>query len=93
MLTRQRALTSDEFHHGECTRTVGPRGGVDLKQTRVRRNGMTQTWVTRPTEWRLPVKYGIRARDQFSIREYDAAQWHAREDCPLLDHSLEEAPF
>lgn len=87
-LTRERALNSMEFHYngdGGCRLTpVGPRGGGGgPKVTRVRRNGTTQTWKTRPAEYRVPVKYGVRARDQFSIREYDANNWHAAEDCPL----------
>jgi len=83
MITRSQALECQEFHTNKCARTVGPRGGVTIVQERVRRNGMTQTWKTRPTEWRIPVKYGISARGQFSIRESDADRWHAAEECPL----------
>ena len=89
MITREQALHSQAFHFedgpkGPCSRTVGPRGGVTESIVRARRNGMTQTWKTRPDEFRIPVKYGIRARDQFSIHEYDANRWHAEEACPLL---------
>ena len=86
MITKQQAIMADEFHYTgdhECSRTIGPRGGVTEKVVRVRRNGATQTWKTRPTEWRLPVKYGMRARDQFSIHHYEAANWHTANDCPL----------
>lgn len=82
-LTKQQAIMADEFHHGNCTVHIGPKGGVTTKCTRVRRNGRTQTWVTRPTEWRIPVKYGIRAKDQFSIHHYDAGLWHTADECPL----------
>lgn len=87
MITRAQALTCQEFHTNKCARSVGPRGGVTIVQERVRRNGMTQTWKTRPNEYRIPVKYGISARGQFSIRESDASQWHAAEDCPLRGES------
>lgn len=95
MLTRNQALTCQEFHYegdGPCTRNTGPRGGVTEHIVRVRRNGMTQTWVTRPSEFRIPVKYGIRARGQFSIRETEAGNYHAAEACPLNGHdsNLEE---
>ena len=42
----------DEFHHvSECNSDGTP--------LRVRVNGMCKTWKTRPTEFRLPVKYGL----------------------------------
>ncbi len=28
---------------------------------RIRRNGKTKTWVTRPGEWSIPVKAGLRS--------------------------------
>lgn len=27
---------------------------------RVRRNGMTKRWITRPQEFRIPIKYGLK---------------------------------
>jgi hypothetical protein len=93
-LTRERALTSREFHynapakfagttvHG-CARVIGARGAVHEHIVRVRRNGMTQTWKTRPTHFRVPVKYGISNSGKFSITHDAAADWHAAEDCPL----------
>ena len=90
MLTRAQALTCQEFHQDPCYRTYGPRGGLQTTRcVRVRRNGMTQTWKTRPTEWRLPVKYGIYARGQFSLTQADADKWHAAEDCPLQSETAE----
>lgn len=87
-LTREEACSYawHELHYtgnGPCTRTTGPRGGITESIVRVRRNGATQTWVTRPTEWRLPVKHGIRARGQFSIYHHDAANYHPASRCPL----------
>lgn len=82
-LTRDETLTCNEFHYtgdGMCRTTLGPRGGVTYHVTRVRRTGRTQTWKTRPTEWRIPVRYGF--REQFSIRQSDAANYHPAERCP-----------
>jgi hypothetical protein len=39
----------------------------------VRRNGKTQVWKTRPGEFRLPVKYGL--RDTFQITNKNAHEW------------------
>lgn len=81
MLTKHDAIFADEFHYGTCTKVVGPRGGVTINIKRVRRNGRTQTWVTRPNEWRIPVKYGLKGT--FSIHDHDAELYHTAEDCPL----------
>ena len=81
MITKEQALTAQEFHYGECTRTVGPRGGVKVKQEVWRRNGQTQVWKTRPNEFRVPIKYGLKACSQITQRE--SHQFHAAEDCPL----------
>lgn len=81
MITRDQALTCNEFH-AKCTRTVGPRGGVTVKQEVWRRNGKTQTWKTRPEDYRIPVKFGLYAYGE--ITQANAALVHAPEDCPLL---------
>jgi len=84
MITKSQALTAQEFHYGDCTRTVGPRGGAKVKQEVWRRNGQTQTWKTRPGSYRIPVKYGLR---QFgAIVNIHENHWHTAEDCPL-NHS------
>jgi hypothetical protein len=87
MITKEQALTmhwSTEIHYTgrhQCTRTVGKRGGITERITRVRINGSAQTWKTRPNEWRLPVKYGM--REYTSITHHDAGDWHVAADCPL----------
>jgi hypothetical protein len=79
MITKDQAVTANEFHHATETQASG-------KQClRVRRNGHTQTWKTRPAEWRLPVKWGLHARGQFSIMHTDAANWHTAETCPRAE--------
>lgn len=88
-ITRDDALdySITHFHFegdGGCWRKTGPKGGVKQQTIEVRRNGGVQTWKTRPDEFRMPVKYGIRARDQFSVTHNDAWQYHTPDKCPLL---------
>jgi hypothetical protein len=84
-LTYDEALTVETLHYtgnGPCRVDVGPRGGRTEKVVHVRRNGRTQIWKTRPGQFRLPVKYGIRARGQFSITQHEAAAYHPAQRCP-----------
>lgn len=82
-LTRSQVFGCDEFHVGYCTRYIGPRGGVVIKSEVWRRNGSTKYWKTRPDEFRIPVKHGL--RDYGYIDQDNANQVHAAEDCPLRD--------
>ena len=86
-ITKDQALTEDAFHYGECTRVVGPRGGVTESVERWRRNGATKTWKTRPAEFRVPVKFGMRSHTY--IDQGNAHLFHAEADCPL--RKLDEA--
>ena len=81
MITKAEAMDANEFHFGECTKTVGPHGGVKIKQIRCRRSGRTQTWVTRPADFRVPVKYGL--YESGEVTHTNATQWHAASACPL----------
>lgn len=45
----------------------------DGSPLRCRANGRVKTWKTRPNEFRLPVKYGL--RECFYITEATAYQW------------------
>lgn len=54
-------------------RTVTNKDGTPLK---ARRNGYTRTWKTRPTEFRIPVKYGLKTC--FYITHENADQWAAK---------------
>jgi len=56
-----------EFHH------VALKGG-DKNPVRCRANGKCKTWVTRPGEFRLPVKYGL--YQCFYITEKNASEWN-----------------
>lgn len=67
LLTPTSALTADYFysrHH--CYKD----GVTPIK---VRRNGHTKTWKTRPGEFQIPVKYGM--YEYFYITQRDADDW------------------
>ena len=79
--TIQQILDAQEFHiNGGCHRTIGPRGGVTIKTTVYRRNGATKLWKTRPTEFRIPVKRGLRDYDY--VDDGNMHKVHLIEDCP-----------
>jgi hypothetical protein len=80
-VTKDQALTEDRFHYGECTRTVGPRGGVTESVEQWRRNGQTKVWKTRPAEFRVPVKFGMRGHTY--IDQGNAHLFHVESECPL----------
>jgi hypothetical protein len=70
-VTRAQALTANVFHEDH-----EPAGKIYAW----RRNGRTQTWVTRPDDFRVPIKYGLKSYDQ--ITAATAMNMHAEEDCP-----------
>lgn len=71
MITMQQAVTGQEFHEDH-----EPAGKI----YEWRRNGATQTWKTRPGDFRIPVKYGYRSTGQ--ITHNDAHRFHLAEECP-----------
>lgn len=87
MITKDQAIATTaqwghtEFHYGDCQRLVGPRGGVTVKIETWRTNGACKTWKTRPAEFSLPIKYGL--RDYSYITERNAGEFHLASDCPL----------
>ena len=62
-----------------CKRTKGPRGGEHVSIVRVRPSGRCQLWKTRPTEFRLPVKYGL--YESGEITQNNQASFHLASDC------------
>lgn len=87
MITKTQALAlgyGDVVHftgRHDCSRTTGPRGGMTERITRAKVTGAVQTWKTRPAEFRVPVKAGM--RDYGAIHHYDAGNWHLAAECPL----------
>ena len=68
MVTKEQALTCGRFTHVSLT-------NKDKTPVRCRRNGKTQTWKTRPDEFKIPVKYGL--RECFYITQDNAHEWNA----------------
>lgn len=85
MLTRHDALFAHEFHFSGCTKTVGPRGGVQIRREIWRRNGDTRTWKREPNRFRIPIKYGMGyGKGSFMyITDDTAYMWHTSNTCPL----------
>jgi hypothetical protein len=81
MINKAQALTENHFHMGECSRTIGPKGGEKIKMQFVRRTGKTKTWKTRPNEFSVPVKHGL--RDSGYITQDNAHAFHLDADCPV----------
>jgi len=80
-VTREQALTENEFHYGECVRTHGPRGGINEEIVQWRRNGATKTWKREPDRFQVPVKYGM--RDYSYLDDTNADEFHVARECPL----------
>jgi hypothetical protein len=74
MVTFEQAVTAERFHENQGQRSDG-------SCYVWRRNGATQTWKTRPGEFRIPVKYGMYQYGQ--IRHDIAEQFHTEADCPF----------
>jgi hypothetical protein len=83
--TQAQALTYNQTLHytgrTDCKRTVGPRGGVKEYIVHVRVSGACKVWVTRPEEFRVPVKYGM--YESFEINQDNGADFHLPGECPI----------
>ncbi len=73
--------TTREWHAGNCKLAIGPRGGRELRIESWRRNGKTQMWKTRPYDFRIPVKFGMRSYD--AITPNNALLVHSASECAL----------
>lgn len=70
MITKHQVVHSyyrQEFHHVSLK-------NADNTPVRCRVNGKCKTWKTRPNEFRLPVKHGL--RDCFYIDQSNAGEWY-----------------
>lgn len=90
MITKEQAIAlgngslREDIHYTgkhDCARHIGPRGGVTENVTRVRPSGKCQVWKTRPSEFKLPVKFGL--YESAYITHRDASNWHLASECPL----------
>lgn len=81
-MERNELAHARELHWGNCTREIGPRGGVKEHSTICRVTGALKTWKTRPNDFRLPIKHGMRGYGE--VTPENIAQFHTPENCPLL---------
>ena len=80
MITRDQAISVNEFH----TKRLGATNAIHHKARACitwRRNGKTQTWNTRPNDFRVPVKFGLFAYG--SITREVAGHFYVPEECPF----------
>ena len=77
MITKEQAM---ELHHGQVIyRDVGR--NADGSPLRYRVNGKCKTWVTRPDEFRVPLKQGFYGHDYLDQRV--ALSYHLTEEDAL----------
>ena len=69
MISKEIAVS---LKHGQILHHVSVKN-ADKSPARCRVSGKCQTWKTRPTEFKLPVKHGL--RDSFYITEDNAKDW------------------
>ena len=88
MITKLQACSlkhRDEVHYTgrhDCTRTVGPRGGVTENITVARVTGECKVWKREPERFHIGVVHGL--RDFGSISNENNSFWHLPSDCPLV---------
>lgn len=93
MITREQAIQlrhGDELHVNPCVIHAGPRGGEKLKQERWRVNGVVKLWKTRPTHFRVPIKWGLKVCAY--LDHNNAHLFHLATECTPLrkTHIIEE---
>lgn len=71
------AARCDMRHHS--IELGGPKKAITTIE-RWRANGKVKTWKTRPEEFRLPIKYGM--RDYSEITHLNGDEFHHEADCP-----------
>jgi|6_EtaG_2_1085325.scaffolds.fasta_scaffold48392_1 hypothetical protein len=81
-VTKDESIVAVEFHYGTCQKHIGLRGGQTLHQIRFRRNGKTKTWITRPEEFSVPVKRGL--REYGYLTQTNAKDFHTAEQCEIV---------
>lgn len=79
MITRDQAITANEFHTKRAAYSPHPRHKYRACIT-WRRNGKTTLWKTRPEWFRAPVKYGLYAYG--AVSHMNASEFYVPEECP-----------
>ena len=66
MVTKEVAMTKSYFEHITAK-------NADGTPLRCRKNGACKVWKTRPDNFKLPVKHGL--KDYFYIDNFNAQEW------------------
>ena len=74
MITRKQAISENEFHY-----VIGSYHKV------WRRNGKTQTWKTRPNDYRTPIKHGLYSCAQLTVGTSE--HMYTVNECPVCASS------
>lgn len=86
MITKDQAMSlrhGQEIHCNvvrKCKCEIGPHGGIKQSFVRVRVSGQCKTWVTRPDEFSIPVKFGL--YESGYLTQDNADSFHFPEECP-----------
>jgi hypothetical protein len=67
-VNRENSMTANNFEH------VSIKNADKKTPARCRRTGKTQTWKTRPNEFKIPVKHGM--YDCFYITHLNMHEWN-----------------
>ncbi len=83
-VSKDQASTADVFHESGAARKDGTCYAH-------RRHGRTQTWKTRPEDFRTPIVYGLRGYGQ--LTPSNAGQFHLpdSDECPERQREAERA--
>ena len=88
MITKSMAMDlrrGDNVHYTgkyNCSKDVGPRGGVTFRIVNCRVSGRCKTWVSRPDDFHVPVKFGL--YENRAITQDNMEEWHLAKECPLI---------
>lgn len=84
MITKEQAMALSygaTIHRNGCNLTVGPRGGITVRIEEWRKSGQVKLWKTRPSDFRMPIKYGLYQSNY--LDHNNACYFHLPENCPL----------
>jgi hypothetical protein len=103
MITKEQAIqlkVGDIVHYegktdrleGGCIKVIGIRGGVTINICAFRVSGKCQTWKTRPNDFSLPIKRGLKEHGRVWQKTYAGYEeehhgnndaFHVASECPL----------
>lgn len=88
MITKEQALGlgyGDYIHYNGCKVEIGTRGGKKFKVEKYRVASQIKTWATRPNDWMLTVKWGMKPQTYAvgTVGGYNAQDFHLASECEI----------